>query len=197
MPQEIVVLRCKECSFFQTHLSKKSIRYICKVCGEKQSISRIYAKGTGAECRRACQHLNNAVPFDGDTDDVDRELDRYEDEVHRLKIKSMKQRSDSPADQAADSDEMLANEEDCESEDPLTDTPSGSPDTDGHRDEGFEERNLIHEDCEAKSIEKVAVSGNLSDAAVSSSSAASLSAVSSSTDLTSPPLPKKSKYSLF
>lgn len=194
MPEEIVVLRCKQCSFFQTHLSKKSIRYNCKVCGEKQSISRVYFKGTGAECRRTCQHLNTAVPSDGDSEDVDRELDRYQDRVHRLRMQSLERRPASPADpDQQDSDEMLGNEEDFESED-QTDTPSDSPDTtDGHRDEGFEERNLLrddHNDNEEKQ--------NSSFTAVTSSSAASLAAVSCViADDSSPPVSKKSKYSLF
>lgn len=192
MPQEIVVLRCKECFFFQTHLSKKSIKYSCKVCGEKQSISRIYAKGTGTECRRACQHFNSVVPFDGDSDDVDRELDRYEDEVHQQKMQSLKQEfTSNPADQ--DSDEMFASQEENEESDdtPLTDTPSDSPDTDGHQDEGFEERNLISSDV--KSEKQLTSTENVSS--ISCLSAASLSAVSSTTEF--PPVSKKSKYSLF
>lgn len=196
MPQEIVVLRCKQCLFFQTHLSKKSIQYNCKICGEKQSISRIYFKGTGAECRRTCQHMNTAIQSDGDPELVERELDRYEDRVHRKKMKSLKRRSESPDDQQQDSDEMLGNDEDdeFESEDQHTDTPTDSPDTtDTQRDEGFEERNLIradHPDDEKKQNPLLAV--------VTSSSAASLAAVTGSLgDDTSPPVSKKSKYSLF
>lgn len=37
---------------------KKSKKWACKVCGEKQSVKKVYAQGTGQECRRHVQKLN-------------------------------------------------------------------------------------------------------------------------------------------
>ncbi|CAE1172803.1 unnamed protein product [Acanthosepion pharaonis] len=37
---------------------KKSKKWACKVCGEKQSLIKIYGQGTGAECRQHVQKLN-------------------------------------------------------------------------------------------------------------------------------------------
>ena len=182
MPQEIVVLRCKECLTFQTHESKKSIKYGCKLCGEKQSISRIYVKGTGAECRVACQHLNEELHGNRDEEDVEREVRRFEDRQHRKRLDRLLPR-ESPEDQAGDSDEMLANDEDCESEDPATDTThTDSPDTEGHQDEGFEERNVIPDDLDGEREER-GTHGTL---------------VASQSDAdASPPHAKRSRYSLF
>lgn len=58
MPQEFVVLRCSKCLLFQVHLSKKSPKWECKVCEEKQSIKGIFFSGTGKDCRRTVQQLN-------------------------------------------------------------------------------------------------------------------------------------------
>lgn len=46
-PQEFVVLRCHQdrCLVFQTHQSKKSPKFNCKVCGTKQSIQKVLYKG--------------------------------------------------------------------------------------------------------------------------------------------------------
>lgn len=81
MPEEFVVLRCKECRMFQKHISRKSTKFCCKICGEKQSILRCYSNGTGAECRRTVQRLNSTCA-EADSDEVDEELERYSDELH-------------------------------------------------------------------------------------------------------------------
>ncbi|XP_064597522.1 MRN complex-interacting protein-like [Liolophura sinensis] len=58
MPQEFQVLRCYSCDTFQVHQVKKAKKWNCKVCGEKQSLIKVFGQGTGAECRRHTQKLN-------------------------------------------------------------------------------------------------------------------------------------------
>lgn len=58
MTQKFNVIRCFSCSTFQVHQMKKSQKWACKVCGEKQSLMKIYGQGTGAECRQHVQKLN-------------------------------------------------------------------------------------------------------------------------------------------
>ena len=36
----------------------KSKKWACKVCGEKQSVKRVYAQGSGQDCRKHVQKLN-------------------------------------------------------------------------------------------------------------------------------------------
>ncbi|XP_013774931.1 MRN complex-interacting protein-like [Limulus polyphemus] len=59
MPQEFQVLRCFNCETFQVHLVKKSFKWNCKMCGEKQSIKQVYGKGSGFDCRKHVQKLNS------------------------------------------------------------------------------------------------------------------------------------------
>ncbi|KAH3748754.1 uncharacterized protein LOC127847782 [Dreissena polymorpha] len=58
MPQEFQVLKCFNCNTFQVHQVKKALKWACKMCGEKQSIKKVYGGGTGAECRHHVQKLN-------------------------------------------------------------------------------------------------------------------------------------------
>ena len=81
MPEEFVVLRCKECRMFQKHISRKSTKFCCKICGEKQSIIRCYGNGNGPECRRTVQRLNSKCA-EADSDEVEEELEKYSDELH-------------------------------------------------------------------------------------------------------------------
>lgn len=55
---QVRVLRCCCCRLFQTHQVKKSLKWTCKACGEKQSFLRAYGEGSGADCRRHVQKLN-------------------------------------------------------------------------------------------------------------------------------------------
>ncbi|KAM5298265.1 MRN complex-interacting protein [Ctenodactylus gundi] len=57
-PQHSWVLRCCNCRLFQAHQVKKSLKWTCKACGEKQSFLRAYGEGSGADCRRHVQKLN-------------------------------------------------------------------------------------------------------------------------------------------
>ncbi|KAM6150846.1 MRN complex-interacting protein [Erethizon dorsatum] len=57
-PQQSRVLRCCSCRLFQAHQVKRSLKWTCKACGEKQSFLRTYGEGSGADCRRHVQKLN-------------------------------------------------------------------------------------------------------------------------------------------
>uniref|UniRef100_A0A8C3VDD0 MRN complex interacting protein n=1 Tax=Catagonus wagneri TaxID=51154 RepID=A0A8C3VDD0_9CETA len=57
-PQRVRVLRCCRCLLFQAHQVKKSLKWTCKACGEKQSFLRAFGEGSGADCRRHVQKLN-------------------------------------------------------------------------------------------------------------------------------------------
>ncbi|XP_023599652.1 MRN complex-interacting protein isoform X4 [Myotis lucifugus] len=57
-PPQARVLRCCRCRLFQAHQMKKSLKWTCKACGEKQSFLRAYGEGSGADCRRHVQKLN-------------------------------------------------------------------------------------------------------------------------------------------
>ncbi|XP_075398221.1 MRN complex-interacting protein [Tenrec ecaudatus] len=57
-PPQARVLRCCSCRLFQAHQMKKSLKWTCKACGEKQSFLRAYGEGSGADCRRHVQKLN-------------------------------------------------------------------------------------------------------------------------------------------
>merc|ERR1712192_548 len=37
---------------------KKSAKWQCKLCGERQSLKQVFARGSGPECRKAVQELN-------------------------------------------------------------------------------------------------------------------------------------------
>ncbi|CAK1548408.1 unnamed protein product [Leptosia nina] len=58
MSQIFQVLRCYKCFIFQIHQRKKSNKWQCKICSEKQSVKRHYGIGTGKECRMHVQKLN-------------------------------------------------------------------------------------------------------------------------------------------
>ncbi|XP_018320538.1 MRN complex-interacting protein [Agrilus planipennis] len=58
MPQELQVLKCFSCDTFQVQIVKKIPKWICKLCGEKQSTIKIYFKGSGKDCRTYVQNLN-------------------------------------------------------------------------------------------------------------------------------------------
>ncbi|XP_057346334.1 MRN complex-interacting protein isoform X5 [Manis pentadactyla] len=57
-PRQCRVLRCCSCGLFQAHQEKKSLKWTCKACGQKQSFLRAYGEGSGADCRRHVQKLN-------------------------------------------------------------------------------------------------------------------------------------------
>ncbi|KAJ8960787.1 hypothetical protein NQ318_020082 [Aromia moschata] len=60
MPQDFHVLQCYSCESFQVDIIKKVPKWCCKMCGEKQSVIKVFAKGNGRECRLCVQELNEA-----------------------------------------------------------------------------------------------------------------------------------------
>ncbi|KAM7162838.1 MRN complex-interacting protein isoform 1-T1 [Macrochelys suwanniensis] len=58
MGQRFQVLRCFSCGTFQVHQVKKSKKWSCKVCGEKQMLLKAYGQGSGSDCRCHVQKLN-------------------------------------------------------------------------------------------------------------------------------------------
>uniref|UniRef100_A0AAV2MH05 MRN complex-interacting protein N-terminal domain-containing protein n=1 Tax=Knipowitschia caucasica TaxID=637954 RepID=A0AAV2MH05_KNICA len=60
MVQEFHVLRCYSCQVFQVQQVKKVNKWICKMCGQKQSVVKEFGRGSGADCRRHVQKLNAA-----------------------------------------------------------------------------------------------------------------------------------------
>uniref|UniRef100_A0A667Z022 MRN complex-interacting protein N-terminal domain-containing protein n=1 Tax=Myripristis murdjan TaxID=586833 RepID=A0A667Z022_9TELE len=58
MSQQFQVLRCFSCQTFQVQQVKKSSRWRCKLCGEKQTLLKEFGRGSGADCRRHVQKLN-------------------------------------------------------------------------------------------------------------------------------------------
>ena len=42
MPQTLRILRCYQCETFQVDIEKKSNKWQCKVCQEKQSLKQVF-----------------------------------------------------------------------------------------------------------------------------------------------------------
>lgn len=59
MPQEFHVVRCFSCEAFQSQQVKKVNKFVCKLCGTKQSVRKEYGRGSGKDCRIHVQKLNN------------------------------------------------------------------------------------------------------------------------------------------
>ncbi|KFM60606.1 hypothetical protein X975_15856, partial [Stegodyphus mimosarum] len=58
MPQEFQVLSCFNCEMFQVHQVKKSKKWSCKICNEKQSLKKVFGIGSARDCRSLVQQLN-------------------------------------------------------------------------------------------------------------------------------------------
>ncbi|XP_061473311.1 MRN complex-interacting protein [Rhineura floridana] len=58
MAQTFQVLRCCFCNIFQVQQIKKSKKWNCKICDEKQSILKVFGEGSGSDCRHHVQKLN-------------------------------------------------------------------------------------------------------------------------------------------
>lgn len=91
MPQIFQVLRCYKCFVFQVHQTKKSNKWECKVCGEKQSVKRHYGIGTAKDCRLHVQKLNTMrgdIDNKKSTEDIDSEDEDVSEpgDLHRSPI---------------------------------------------------------------------------------------------------------------
>eukprot|EP00949_MAST-11_sp_MAST-11-sp1_P001492 g1492.t1 len=54
-----LVLRCFSCEAFCVQQAVKTKKWRCKICGEKQSQRKVYARSEAAkECRKVCQEYN-------------------------------------------------------------------------------------------------------------------------------------------
>ncbi|VDI70533.1 Hypothetical predicted protein [Mytilus galloprovincialis] len=71
MPQEFNVLQCYKCQTFQVHQVKKSTKWNCKLCGEKQSIKKVLGRGSGYDCRQHVQKLNLLRAEQGNGDAIE------------------------------------------------------------------------------------------------------------------------------
>ncbi|XP_054831154.1 MRN complex-interacting protein [Eublepharis macularius] len=58
MAQQFQVLRCCFCHIFQVQQVKKSKKWNCKICNEKQSVLKVFGQGSGSDCRHHVQTLN-------------------------------------------------------------------------------------------------------------------------------------------
>lgn len=85
MPQQNIVIRCCQCEIFQSQLVKKSGKFTCVVCNQKQSIQKIYFHGSGAECRAHVMQLNmmeaEKQPIPDHIDDDDDEDEEENNQV--------------------------------------------------------------------------------------------------------------------
>jgi predicted RNA-binding Zn-ribbon protein involved in translation (DUF1610 family) len=56
---DVCVVRCFSCEAYQATAAKKAAKFACVVCGEKQSVRRVYAaSASGREAREAVMRLN-------------------------------------------------------------------------------------------------------------------------------------------
>ncbi|XP_067014344.2 uncharacterized protein [Anabrus simplex] len=67
MSQQLQVLQCYSCQTFQTQIVKKTNKWDCKICGEKQSVKKVFGQGSGKDCRMHVQRLN-ALRMKNDSD---------------------------------------------------------------------------------------------------------------------------------
>uniref|UniRef100_A0A8B9D5R1 MRN complex-interacting protein N-terminal domain-containing protein n=1 Tax=Anser cygnoides TaxID=8845 RepID=A0A8B9D5R1_ANSCY len=60
------VLRCCSCRLFQAQQAKRSAKWSCSVCGQRQALLKVYGRGSGRDCRHHVQKLNSLqvpLPF--------------------------------------------------------------------------------------------------------------------------------------
>ena len=55
-----LALRCCACESFQVRQKTQQKRFTCVLCGEKQTITRVFSSGTAKEVRAVVQQLNLA-----------------------------------------------------------------------------------------------------------------------------------------
>ncbi|KAK4288364.1 hypothetical protein Pmani_015344 [Petrolisthes manimaculis] len=79
MVQIFHVLRCFSCLTFQSHQVRKDKKFVCKICGSKQSVKRDYGQGSGKDCRIHVQKLNS-IRRDLETEQERRLDDQIEEE---------------------------------------------------------------------------------------------------------------------
>lgn len=61
MPIVHMIVRCNmECESFQVIQRTQQSRFMCRLCGSKQSITRVFGSGAAKDLRPICQKLNSA-----------------------------------------------------------------------------------------------------------------------------------------
>jgi hypothetical protein len=156
MVQEFVVLRCKQCLNFQSHVSRKSNKFVCDICHTSQPIQRIWKSGLSTECQQVLRFLEEKVETGAEDEEAENVLYRFEDKMHRRMIKELdpdvafdeESTEKTEESQEDDEDDLYRNlqdpdevmgddflEEVTPSTETTDDTPEPSP-PDG-RDEGF------------------------------------------------------------
>eukprot|EP01060_Flectonema_neradi_P031732 TRINITY_DN4896_c0_g1_i1.p1 TRINITY_DN4896_c0_g1~~TRINITY_DN4896_c0_g1_i1.p1 ORF type:complete len:231 (+),score=42.62 TRINITY_DN4896_c0_g1_i1:38-730(+) len=55
---DVLVTQCAGCQTFQGQLEKKSKKWKCVTCAARQTLLRVFARGSGAEMRKVVQSLN-------------------------------------------------------------------------------------------------------------------------------------------
>lgn len=90
MPQEFVVIRCCECELFQVQMSKKSNKWVCKVCEQKQSVKKIFYRGSARLCREIVTQVNytQGELRDGSSTNIEDYLDKLLDHLYDSDISS-------------------------------------------------------------------------------------------------------------
>ncbi|KAM9373282.1 MRN complex-interacting protein [Phaethornis superciliosus] len=58
MAGPVWVLRCCSCRLFQVQQAKRSGKWSCSVCGQRQAVQKVYGQGSGLDCRHHVQKLN-------------------------------------------------------------------------------------------------------------------------------------------
>ncbi|XP_076206375.1 MRN complex-interacting protein isoform X1 [Aptenodytes patagonicus] len=58
MAQRFWALRCCSCRLFQVQQAKRSGKWSCSVCGQRQAVQKVYGQGSGLDCRHHVQKLN-------------------------------------------------------------------------------------------------------------------------------------------
>ncbi|XP_015731159.1 MRN complex-interacting protein isoform X2 [Coturnix japonica] len=71
------VLRCCSCRRFQAQQAKRSRKWSCSVCGQRQALHKLYGQGSGRDCRLHVQKLNL---LQGDAEEAAARSARYTEE---------------------------------------------------------------------------------------------------------------------
>ncbi|XP_061216102.1 MRN complex-interacting protein isoform X1 [Neopsephotus bourkii] len=58
MAPQFWALRCCRCRLFQVQQAKRSGKWSCSVCGQRQAVQKLYGQGSALDCRRHVQKLN-------------------------------------------------------------------------------------------------------------------------------------------
>ncbi|XP_018023377.1 uncharacterized protein LOC108679290 [Hyalella azteca] len=77
MVQEFHVVRCCSCGTCQVHIVRKDNKFVCKICGEKQSVKKVYGKGSAKDCRVHVQKLNSYIARKDSAADLEAEAKTF------------------------------------------------------------------------------------------------------------------------